>query len=266
MFPEVTALVRAAIADRYAFLPYLYHTLRNAVERHEPMLRPTFLDHEHDARAWEPSDDFMLGEALLVASVVERGQRARPVYLPDNHGAGWWDWHAGRWHAGGQTITLPAPLERCPLLVRAGSLLVRAAPSADAADASKPQVRALHVFPTPAPLPGTHETTLAWVEDDGVSAAGGAADAAAARVDITCDLACTADELTLSVRATFHGAWRPAFDRVSVVTPREETRPVRVHGECVVRGDTALATRTFAFDLDHVSAGCPLRFTRGAAE
>ena len=72
MFAEVLPLVREAIQLRYSLVPHLYSLLRRAVAEHEPLLRPTFLDHEHDPRSWEATDDFMLGESLLVASVVER--------------------------------------------------------------------------------------------------------------------------------------------------------------------------------------------------
>ncbi len=43
----------------------------------EPMLRPTFLDHEHDVQTFEECDDFLLGRDILVASVVEQGERQR---------------------------------------------------------------------------------------------------------------------------------------------------------------------------------------------
>ena len=53
MYPDVLPHVRAAIRLRYSLLPYLEHSLRRAVSEHEPMLRPLFLDHEHDQKAWE---------------------------------------------------------------------------------------------------------------------------------------------------------------------------------------------------------------------
>ena len=40
----------------------------------------------------------MLGEALLVASVVEK-ERKNEVYLPNNPG-GWYDFHLGTWYEG----------------------------------------------------------------------------------------------------------------------------------------------------------------------
>ncbi len=46
MYPDVTHLVRDAIKLRYRLLPYLYTLLYRAVHEDEPMIRPTFLDHE----------------------------------------------------------------------------------------------------------------------------------------------------------------------------------------------------------------------------
>jgi alpha-D-xyloside xylohydrolase len=53
----------------------------------------------------------------------ERGAPAkleRTVHLPD---AAWYDFWTGRRFEGGRTVAMPAPLERMPVLVRAGSIL-----------------------------------------------------------------------------------------------------------------------------------------------
>lgn len=119
MYPAATPMIRDAMALRYRLLPYFYTLQWQASHDDEPMLRPTFLDHEHDSLTFKENDDFMLGRDLLVASVVDAGQRQRQIYLPDNQ-VGWYCFHSGQWYSGGQTITLDAPLERLPLLVRAG--------------------------------------------------------------------------------------------------------------------------------------------------
>ena len=241
MFPEVLPLVREAIQLRYSLVPHLYSLLRRAVSEHEPLLRPTFLDHEHDPRSWEATDDFMLGESLLVASVVERGQRERKVYLPDNRGKGWWDWHdGGIWRAGGQEVTLSAPLERCPLLVRGGSLIVLAEPD-QAAATRHSRVRVLRAFP----LPPTHapgSVAFAWTEDDGVTADDALATAATAgaatgdrdRLFLSCELHCSTDALVLRARATFVGegrGWRPLFTTIEVQLPAAERRALVIEQE-----------------------------------
>ena len=63
----------------------------------------------------------MFGPAFLVAPVTEFRARNRTVYLPA--GTLWYDFDSGRSHEGGRTIEAPAPYERMPLFVRAGSIV-----------------------------------------------------------------------------------------------------------------------------------------------
>ena len=127
------------------------------------MLRPTFLDHQHDAQTFAECDDFLLGRDLLVASVVEPGARQREVWLPDNQ-AGWYDFYSHQWFAGGQWVTLDAPLEKLPLLVRAGAGLPLSERISHV-DAQKDDRRELQLFP----LKGTGSTRGLLFEDDGES-------------------------------------------------------------------------------------------------
>ena len=59
-------------------------------------------------------DQFMLGEDLVVAPVIEPGARSRRVTLPTGL---WADAH-GRHHKGPATIEVEAPLEVLPVLTR----------------------------------------------------------------------------------------------------------------------------------------------------
>lgn len=108
----MTPAIRSAIELRYRLLPYFYTLLWQAHADDEPMLRPTFLDHEHDTQTFEECDDFLLGRDILVASVVEEGQRKRRVWLPANE-TGWYDFYTHEWFCGGQWIVRDAPLENC---------------------------------------------------------------------------------------------------------------------------------------------------------
>jgi len=247
MFPDVLPMVRAAIQLRYTLMPYLYQLLRRAATEHEPLLRPLWLDHEHDPKAWEAAaaeedaGSFLLGEALLVASVVESGQRMRLAYLPDNGGRGWWSWHdGGEWHRGGQTVRLDAPLDRCPLLARGGSLVVLAEPAQSAATAHS-RVRTLRAFPFPLSH-GSATVALTWVEDDGttVDDPSGDADGERDRAVISCELHCAPDSLRLCARVTLHGdgrRWRPAFRTIDVCLPRAERRRLVIEHECWTNGE-----------------------------
>ncbi len=86
-----------------------------------PPMRPLFYDFPEDPAAWEVDDQYMLGPDLLVAPVVQAGQRSRSVYLPA--GAEWTHAFDGAVVSGGQRISVDAPLEQIPLFVLNGAQL-----------------------------------------------------------------------------------------------------------------------------------------------
>lgn len=75
-----------------------------------------------------PDDTYLFGDDLLVAPVVERGQRQRQVILPPGT---WFDWWTGEAYAGSQTVTVDAPLGTLPLFLRAGGIIPMLRPTID---------------------------------------------------------------------------------------------------------------------------------------
>jgi alpha-glucosidase len=71
----------------------------------------------------------MLGDALLVAPVVQQGDTRRAVYLPAGP-AHWQDFHGGTVMAAGRWHEVEAGLGVLPLFVRAGTLVPTAEPDA----------------------------------------------------------------------------------------------------------------------------------------
>ena len=219
MYPEVTPAIRSAIELRYRLLPYLYTLLWQAHADDEPMLRPTFLDHEHDAQTFAECDDFLLGRDLLVASVVEPGARQRRVWLPANQD-GWYDFYNHQWYAGGQWIALDAPLEKLPLLVRAGAGL----PLSERVrhvDAQTDDNRELKLFP----LKGMGTCRGLLFEDDGESWGYRNGNALWVEWEMVCDSA----SINLKVKA--RGDYRPAWKALKVSLPAGEKRRLLVNGE-----------------------------------
>ena len=250
MYEAELPVVRAAIKLRYALAPYLYYLLRRAVSEHEPLLRPLWLDHEHDARAWEAAEErqdagsFLLGEALLVASVVEKGQRKRRAYLPENGGRGWWDWYDdGAWHYAGQTVTLEAQLDRCPLLARGGSMIVLAeGAQAAATGASRVRIEDDGVTDDDPDLTCDPSPVGSAASSDAATTAVSAEPAVTIERDravISCELYCTPDALRLRARIILHGdgsRWRPAFRTIEVCLPLSEGRSLSIEQECWAGG------------------------------
>ena len=127
MHPEVTPHIAEAIRLRYRLLPYMWSLFERASNAHEPIIRPTFYDFPADEHCYADCDEFMLGESILVAPVLDAGARKRTVYLPAGPAA-WYNFHTGERLAAGQTHTVDADLETLPLFVKAGASI----PMADA--------------------------------------------------------------------------------------------------------------------------------------
>jgi alpha-glucosidase len=129
MHPEVTDAITRAIGLRYQLMPYLWACTQAASKQHVPIIRPTFFNFPDDEMCLQDSDDFMLGEDLLVAPVVEQGAVSRSVYLPRlPQGHRWFDFYSRQAYASGQTHCVDAPLDRLPLFAREGARIELAAP------------------------------------------------------------------------------------------------------------------------------------------
>ena len=116
--PEVYAILREYILLRERLRPYMQAQMRLAHEQGLPPMRPLFVEFPADERCYAVDDQFMLGAELLVAPILHAGARERTVCLPS--GASWRDAWSGEEHAGGQVLSVTAPLEHIPLFLRNG--------------------------------------------------------------------------------------------------------------------------------------------------
>ena len=67
-------------------------------------------------------DEYCFGDDLLVAPIFEAGATERRVYLPA--GTDWIDAESGNCYEGGQTVTVPAPIDVIPVFVRKGAAVL----------------------------------------------------------------------------------------------------------------------------------------------
>jgi alpha-glucosidase (family GH31 glycosyl hydrolase) len=138
--PQVWEEPVLPIWRRYAKLrtqlyPYLVAADREYRRTGMPIMRHLALAHPDDRRAAGIEDEFMFGDDLLAAPVLEPGQTERSLYLPRGRwvdfwrsvsfeaGAGSFELGEARVLPGGGDVTVPAPVEELPLLVRAGALV-----------------------------------------------------------------------------------------------------------------------------------------------
>ncbi len=124
---EIEQISGKFIRLRYRMLPHLYSLMWQAHQTGAPIMRPMFWHHQTEAEVYEQAyqEQFCVGEGLLIAPVTRVGQRLKKVYLP----AGvWLDLNTETVYRGGQTVIVEAPLDRLPMFLRAGAMLVSREP------------------------------------------------------------------------------------------------------------------------------------------
>ncbi len=111
------------ILTRFLFIreklrSYIRDCMKQASLTGAPVMRPCFFDFPNDTRCYEVEDQYMFGPDLLVAPVMEAAQTTRKLYLPE--GSVWQDAFTNRSYEGGQWISVPAPIDVIPVMIRDG--------------------------------------------------------------------------------------------------------------------------------------------------
>lgn len=112
--------VREVLVVRERLRPYWVTLAHLARLSGAPYVRPLWWATPGDRALRECEDAFLLGDALLVAPVLEPGAVQRPVRLPPGR---WYDTVSGAVYEGPGQVVVEAPLSRVPVLARAGSVV-----------------------------------------------------------------------------------------------------------------------------------------------
>ncbi len=118
---ETLEVYRRYIVLHERLVPYIRAAAATAQRCGLPITRPLALTDHHDARGWAIADAYGFGPSLWVALALTDGAREVEVDLPRGDWIQEWD---GAPVTGGDTVVAPAPLERTPVWVRRGALLV----------------------------------------------------------------------------------------------------------------------------------------------
>jgi oligosaccharide 4-alpha-D-glucosyltransferase len=157
---SVISNVRAVVNDRYDMLPYNYTLAYRQAAFGEPLIRPLYYQFPADAKASSIGDEFMWGDALLVAPVLEKGQKFRTIYLPKGE---WYDFQKNTPFKGDTTISAELTLKNIPVFVKAGSFITNY--SFTPKNTSTIPIRGIMVHYYPAATASSYQLYL----DDGVS-------------------------------------------------------------------------------------------------
>lgn len=117
---EVLDIYRKYVKLRYQLIPYLYDLFFQGEKTGAPIMRPLVYHYEKDEAARVCNDEFLVGPNLLVAPVVHQGETRRMVYLPEGQ---WYDYWTREKITGPVWFIREAPLDVCPIFVKAGSVL-----------------------------------------------------------------------------------------------------------------------------------------------
>jgi alpha-glucosidase (family GH31 glycosyl hydrolase) len=147
---STTHLARWAGLHQQLF-PYLWALAHDAADTGMPMMRPLALAYPGFEPGWTATDQFMLGDRLIVAPVVTEGATSRTVALPPGQYYPLLGGEVVDVQAGDAPVEVTASITEIPVLVPAGTILVLLPEGVDTVVAA---------------AAGSGVTTLADVADD----------------------------------------------------------------------------------------------------
>ena len=112
---ETTAHFRRFVRIHDALAPDFAALADEAQQSSAPVLRHLMLVFPDDPATYGISDQFMIGDELLVAPVLHEGEQNRSLYLPRGT---WYHVWTGERYEGGETIDVDAPLGSPPVFSR----------------------------------------------------------------------------------------------------------------------------------------------------
>ncbi|MDZ7393902.1 MAG: DUF4968 domain-containing protein [candidate division KSB1 bacterium] len=120
---EAEEIFRQYATLRYRLLPYIYDQARKCSATGKPMVRALVIDYPEDRNVWHIEDQYLFGDSLLIAPVLQPLAETswRVLYLPAGT---WWDfWTKKRIRSRGQWIKRRIDLRTMPMYVKAGSII-----------------------------------------------------------------------------------------------------------------------------------------------
>ncbi|EUJ17115.1 hypothetical protein G161_14200 [Listeria monocytogenes FSL F6-684] len=116
-------VAKSSMTWRYSMIPYMYAYERQAYDSGVGLVQPLTFDNPTDENVVNLTDEWMFGDGLLAAPVLEEGAGSRDIYLP----AGTWiDYNRGDVYEGNQTINYEVNDDDwtdVPMFVKQGAIM-----------------------------------------------------------------------------------------------------------------------------------------------
>ncbi|WPV64129.1 glycoside hydrolase family 31 protein [Chitinophaga sp. LS1] len=117
---EATDIFKQYDELRYSLLPYLYSTSYHQYKTGTPIMQALVLAYQDDVNVYNITDQYLLGENIMVCPVTEKGAATRVVYLPQGE---WIDYWTGKHYDGKSYLNAICPLDKVPIFIKAGSII-----------------------------------------------------------------------------------------------------------------------------------------------
>ena len=121
-YPDSEDILKEYIKIRYKWLPYNYTLAYENATKGWPLARPLNFNGDNPGPVYSNlENEYLWGNNVLVAPVMEQGARSREVVFPSGTWISWYD--ASKIYEGRSKAEVEAPLEQLPLFVKKGSFI-----------------------------------------------------------------------------------------------------------------------------------------------
>ncbi len=212
------SVYRKMVKLRMRLLPYLYTLFEESHRTGAPIMRPLLFEYPKDTTTYTVNDEFLLGDALLVAPITRRGVEHRHVYLPEGY---WFNYWTGEQFDGPAHTLAHAPLGEPPVYLKANKAIPFGPEMNYAGEKpTDPLTFLLH------PAVGAGESTLYEDAGNGFDYRNGGY----ARRTVSCE---ASEEKIIMRTGNREGSWRPDREEMLI-----ELRGLRAPGEVMVEGES----------------------------
>lgn len=112
---ELLDVLRKQFHMHYNLMPYLYSLMLEASATGLSSIRALAIEFSGDENTYGIDDQFMLGDAIMVAPILEDYVAERKLYLPEGV---WYDLYTAEKYEGGKYITVSIKRDYCPVFVK----------------------------------------------------------------------------------------------------------------------------------------------------
>jgi len=159
LYPEpYKTLARNAIIERYKMLPYNYTLAYRQTKFGEPLVKPLFFNYNNDSAAVKINDEYLFGDNILVAPVLEKGQTTKAIYLPKSN---WYDIETNTFFKGESWTDYIVDSFKKPIFYKEGSFIPQY--NCNGENTTEINRKNLNVFY----VPSTAKSTYEMYDDDG---------------------------------------------------------------------------------------------------